>query len=294
MMIVHAKGDEQPILSWLESRFEDTRSFQAWKKYRYNPDTLYAAINSGDEICGCLQILKRDLKFNGRSIAAAVFTWPGDLPEPAVQKELLAAALDYASHNCLFAICLEKNAVPDGFGQISQILSGSLKGQKLISMAMDSISIWNGKQDLYPLYQSFLSNFDSSIDLDQEQFENTLQLERESGNRIFVCSLDGEPAAFAVARRTGKSAVIKTVVYNRVDALRLMLNYFASMWSQPVICFSKAEPFQSLAAMDNIQPLMSVDVWTDARMMSRLLQKDLQSFEDVFALVTMPNWNLMF
>ena len=299
MILTDATGREDEIRSLLqETRPELSKTdLDAWMQSVCREASIFCILEN--EKIEALLVLKkrRFLMPEGAAEISVIseFLCAPDWNQAGAFEILLEPALDAASRNSLFVLARTRN-IPllekMGFSVLSTTLQADLPDHL---SQLDSPFFgrpWNHREDLYPLYQQFMQNFEGSVLLTREEFERELKAWLIGARNCLIFDNDqGLPASFALVHREGKKLCADVLVYTSLESLKRMLAHFCTLYAESSICFSRAENLHTAFGLNPREDGAVMINLTSPRLVSHWLKKDIRQPADLFNPLDLPSWN---
>lgn len=293
---------EQEVYSFLLSCINPLtpEQAQAFMDYAFDAQSMFCWIQNG-KIEALLQTYRRPLTFLGKKTSAYVIG-RGFYNKGYKNRldELAEAAVGAAEKSSLFILVDTREPSlyrRQGFGKVStQVESELIEVYDLDRPAM-KIQEWNREENpalLYPLYQRFMSFFDGSLMLSEEQFISRTELALESGEKIWLALEQDKPLAFAITRPFAEGIELDTLIYSDPQALISLLSWFSKRHDVIRVRYSKSENLEAIADLEVFPRSSLMMKVCDVSAFNRWQNVQTENFEEIFALLKKPQWNFYF
>ncbi len=302
MKTVLGTGLSKEVLSFLLKTHPNLtqKQAEAWMKNRFNPERWYGLMEDGQLLAG-VQMESVPFVFDGKTIDVLFLRMISILPdEEHSEKDLFESLMRFAlktaslSSPLIFvSTSLEGQKVFEdlGFMRVQTRTQAFITDLAFQAPNAYSIAKWDGKTDLWPLFQAFKRLFDTSPFVSRQQFENCLKQARQSGFDV-LCALDsqGAPAAMAIVK-SGKKPVLGQLIYTDPAAILDLLEYAIQTYGPMLVQVSGSENMEALTGtpFEACQSLMVS--MPDPSVISRWISQPVESTADFFALSNRPGWN---
>lgn len=302
-MICFAKADQEKQIASLagHSSFPAVLPLSlAWMPSGFQSASTFCAYDERTQkLKGAIAWSTHTLFYQNRRLKSAMLYYPAadDPDDQSTIRKLFDAALDVLQCNVLlFYLWAPSGAyIPQTFGQTASLKAGTLllpPGQYQVG----DVRIWNGKEDLYPLYLQFMDNFEASFRFDRTEFSDLLQSLAKSRReqRIYVLyDAVQRPKAFVLAIRSGRKMVLYGLVYDSPDSLEKLVYWFGSLWKELIICYTGAECLERIFPFSEISQPYSLYACCSLPLMRRYLGDASLQFESVWDRLEKPVWALL-
>ncbi len=253
MILQNALGKEKQVLFFLKSAWHAPYyQIEAWIKYKFNPEDMFLLIEN-DQIISILQAAKRVFSIQNKDCLVSVVEFALTDPEYSNHgyfKKLLEAYIKKCECNELLS--LVKTSIPKPFLQQDFWMQSvtkvyTLSSEKVTYLPISRVRKYRPAFDLYPLYETFLSHFDSSIHLSRQEFENDLAYYAHAKrNVVLMYNKSYEPEGFAIYALHENKARIEVLVYLNSNAIESLFSSLSLICDTILIETSQFEVLEKL------------------------------------------------
>ncbi len=290
---------EQEVYQFLQSCVNPLTpsQAQAFMDYSFNPESMFCYVLN-NEFQALLQTYRRTLIFSGRKTSVYIIA-RGFYKKGCKSKldELIEAAIATASKSSLFILADTRE--PSlyrrlGFGKVSTQVESEMIEVYALQTDSQKVRLWDREEDLYPLYLQFMSFFDGSIRLSEQEFMDCLEARSDFGDKIYICGEPGNVKAMAIASPHPEGILLSTLIYSDPGGLLELLRYFDSLYDVVRLRYSKAENLDALADLEVFPQSSLMMKICDLAALNRWQNTNAETFEDVFKQLQAPQWNYLY
>lgn len=300
MICQNAFGHEEEVRQLLiQSLIQtNTNRVDAWMKHAFDPSQMFCFFEDGI-LTSCLQIKRTTFKFQDQYCRVCTIPVAATLPDYRQRHHfslLLDAALDQASHNDLLTVVytsFPKLFLSRSFHPVSTSKTYWISGSSIDQGHEESVRSYTDKDNLYPLYQSFMQCFDGSILYSKEEFENKLSLAKDQRKKVLISmDSDQKPNGFMILRPYPNYAKIEMIQYLHTDAIFNLLKYAGLRFKDISLTVSQDERFEKLLPQQSPRNQGTFLARTNNyKLFSKWIHQDIRNAKQAFELIDKPLWN---
>lgn len=265
--------------------------------YAFEPAGMFSWVQN-NELLALLQTYRRTLTFQQKKTSVFIIA-RGFYKKGSKTRldELIEAAVSTACKSSLFILADTRE--PSlyrklGFGKVSTQVESEMIEVYDSGAQPAKIRLWDREEDLYPLYRQFMSFFDGSVILSEQEFQDRLEEYMDAGCRIWLSGNEGEVSAMTAAIPHPEGILLSSLIYSDPSGLLDLLSHFESLYDVVRLRYSKAENLDALADLEVFPQSSLMMKICDLSAFNRWQNTNAESFEDVFLLLKAPQWNFLF
>jgi hypothetical protein len=291
MEFCNALNLERDMEDLFVSRFQNRAAAAARLRYDYDPENTVCAVEQG-VLLGAVLISFRNAHLEGKDVLAAWIDAPVLREEnEELETALLHLAFEKALHNALI-ILSEVPVVQNTAGCVLSTLYAADLVRTFSQTSLQTVTRFDGKENLYPLYRSFADRFDTSIVLFEDEFERLAALWKKSGLQLIAArNPDWKPAAFCTLQSENGKIILDHFVYEDPKALHSLITWTLGRYQNIEVRYTGAERFEQIAGLSGIHERGKVYLACDPFLLGAFYHKEEEPLENLLALSLLPSWN---
>lgn len=301
MILTDATGRESEIRALLKKarpRLSETE-MDAWMQSACTRASIFCILEDG--ALQALLVLKyRTLHMGRKKARIAIISEFLCSPQWDAQTAfdlLMEPAMDAASRSALMVLVRTRHPgllKKRGFSALSTSLQAAVPARLAREASPFCGRQWNRHEDLYPVYRQFMDNFDGSIILTPQEFDERMTSWMTTGRTCLVFEDDqGLPASFALVHQADGVLQADLLCYTSLESLKRMLSHFAALFSHARIEFTRSENLHGQFGLES-EECGSVMLWIpDHDLVSRWSGRPCPDAASLFNPLPLPSWNQM-